>query len=183
VLVVSDGVLSLPGAMLAHNADPAVRAAWLKDMFLPPDVLEWALNVVMVRSGGRTILIDAGGGGEYPDFPRTGRLGLRREAAGMRDRRGAHRDGHGPLWRAARRRGEGAAASGPAGPRGGRRGRVLGVARFLPRLHAAGVPGRASADGQAVLERVPQPAADVRERVRGGAGGGRRTHRRPHPRA
>ena len=29
VLVVSDGVLSLPGAMLAHNADPAIRAAWL----------------------------------------------------------------------------------------------------------------------------------------------------------
>ena len=28
VLVVSDGVLSLPGAMLGHNADPAVRAAW-----------------------------------------------------------------------------------------------------------------------------------------------------------
>src|SRR5262245_11490005 len=53
VLVVGDGVLSLPGAMLAHNADPAVRAAWLKDMFLPPDVLEWALNVVVVRSGGR----------------------------------------------------------------------------------------------------------------------------------
>jgi hypothetical protein len=40
VMVVSDGVLSLPGAMLAHNADPSVRAAWLKDMFLPPDVLE-----------------------------------------------------------------------------------------------------------------------------------------------
>ena len=30
VLVVSDGVLSLPGAMLGHNADPAVRAAWLR---------------------------------------------------------------------------------------------------------------------------------------------------------
>jgi hypothetical protein len=29
VLVVSDGVLSLPGAMLGHNVDPAVRAAWL----------------------------------------------------------------------------------------------------------------------------------------------------------
>jgi hypothetical protein len=53
VLVVSDGVLSLPGAMLGHNADPAVRAAWLEDMFLPPDVLEWALNVVVVRSGSR----------------------------------------------------------------------------------------------------------------------------------
>src|SRR5262249_46515607 len=60
VLVVSDGVLTLPGAMLGHNVDPAVRAAWLKDMFLPPDVLEWALNVVVVRSGDRTILIDAG---------------------------------------------------------------------------------------------------------------------------
>ena len=29
VLVVSDGVLPLPTAMLAHNVDPAVRAAWL----------------------------------------------------------------------------------------------------------------------------------------------------------
>ena len=63
VLVVSDGVLSLPGAMLGHNVDPAVRAAWLEDMFLPPDVLEWALNAVVVRSSGRTILIDAGIGG------------------------------------------------------------------------------------------------------------------------
>ena len=83
VLVVSDGVLSLPGAMLGHNADPAVRAAWLNDMFLPPDVLEWALNVVVVRSGGRTILVDAGMGVEFPDLPRAGRLAQRLEAAGI----------------------------------------------------------------------------------------------------
>src|SRR5215468_6222106 len=83
VMVVSDGVLSLPGVMLGHNADPAVRAAWLKDMFLPPDVIEWGLNVVVARSGGRTILIDAGIGGEYPDFPRAGLLALRLEAAGI----------------------------------------------------------------------------------------------------
>src|SRR5262245_32037080 len=83
VLVVSDGVLSLPGAMLGHNVDAAVRAAWLKDMFLPPDVLEWALNVVLVRSGGRTILIDAGMGVEFPDLPRVGRLIQRLEAAGI----------------------------------------------------------------------------------------------------
>src|SRR5262245_6417291 len=84
VLVVSDGVLSLPGAMLAHNADPAVRAAWLKDMFLPPDVLEWALNVVVVRSGGRTILIDAGLGAD-PDLnlPRAGQWARRLEVAGI----------------------------------------------------------------------------------------------------
>jgi hypothetical protein len=53
VMVVSDGVLSLPPAMLGHNADPAVRAAWLDNMFLPQDLLEWALNAVVVRSGGR----------------------------------------------------------------------------------------------------------------------------------
>src|SRR6187455_3664562 len=83
VLVVSDGVLSLPGAMLGHNADPAVRAAWLEDKFLPPDVLDWALNAVVVRSGGRTILIDAGLGMEYPDLPRAGKLAQRLEAVGI----------------------------------------------------------------------------------------------------
>jgi glyoxylase-like metal-dependent hydrolase (beta-lactamase superfamily II) len=83
VLVVSDGVLLLPGAMLAHNADPAVRAAWLKDMFLPPDAFDWALNVVVVRSGGQTILIDAGMGTEFPDLKRSGQLIHRLEAAGI----------------------------------------------------------------------------------------------------
>jgi glyoxylase-like metal-dependent hydrolase (beta-lactamase superfamily II) len=83
VMVVSDGVLSLPGAMLGHNVDPAVRAAWLEDMFLPPDVLEWALNVVVVRSGGRTILIDAGIGMEFQDLPRAGKLAHRLKAAGI----------------------------------------------------------------------------------------------------
>ena len=83
VTVVSDGVLSLPGAMLGHNADPAVRAAWLEDKFLPPDVLEWALNVVVVRSGGRTILVDAGIGAEFPDLKRAGQLVRRLEDAGI----------------------------------------------------------------------------------------------------
>ena len=52
VMVVSDGVLPIPAPVMAHNVDPAVRAAWLDDMFLPQDVLEWPLNVVLVRSGG-----------------------------------------------------------------------------------------------------------------------------------
>ena len=82
VMVVSDGVLTLPGAMLAHNAAPAVREAWLKDNFLPPDAFDWALNVVVVRSGGRTILIDAGMGTEFP-LPRAGQLIHRLEAAGI----------------------------------------------------------------------------------------------------
>jgi glyoxylase-like metal-dependent hydrolase (beta-lactamase superfamily II) len=83
VLVVSDGVLLLPGAMLAHNAEPAVRAAWLKDNFLPPDAFDWALNVVVVRSGRQTILIDAGMGAEFPDLKKAGRLVPRLEAAGI----------------------------------------------------------------------------------------------------
>jgi len=84
VMVVSDGVLSLPGAMLGHNVDPAVRGAWLENNFLPPDVLEWALNVVVVKSGDRTILVDAGLGAD-PDLnlPRAGRLIQRLEAAGI----------------------------------------------------------------------------------------------------
>jgi glyoxylase-like metal-dependent hydrolase (beta-lactamase superfamily II) len=84
VLVVSDGVLPLPTAMLAHNAEPAVRAAWLDDMFLPPDAFDWALNVVVARSGGQTILIDAGLGLDPNlDLPRAGQLVRRLEAAGI----------------------------------------------------------------------------------------------------
>ena len=84
VMVVSDGVLPIPAPVMAHNVDPAVRAAWLNEMFLPPDVLEWPLNVVVVRSGGRTILIDAGLGAD-PDLhlPRAGRLAQRLDAAGI----------------------------------------------------------------------------------------------------
>src|SRR5262245_63235145 len=73
VLVVSDGVLTLPGAMLAHNAEPAVRAAWLEDNFLPPDAFDWALNAVVVKRGGRTILVDAGMGEGF-SLPGAGRV-------------------------------------------------------------------------------------------------------------
>jgi len=167
VLVVSDGVLPLPTAMLGHNADPAIRAAWLNDMFLPPDAFDWALNVVVVRSGGRTILIDAGLGSDLDlHLPRAGQLIKRLEAAGI-DLTSVtdvvlthmHMDHIGGLLVDGvkdRLRPE------PADPRGGSRGQVLGVARFLPYRHAAGVPGRASVGRQAVRERVPQPAAAVR---------------------
>jgi glyoxylase-like metal-dependent hydrolase (beta-lactamase superfamily II) len=84
VTVVSDGVLPLPGALLGHNADPAVRTAWLEDKFHQPEMFEWALNVVVVRSGGRTILVDAGLGSD-PDLnlPRAGKLIQRLQAAGI----------------------------------------------------------------------------------------------------
>jgi hypothetical protein len=74
VLVISDGVVTPPAASMATNADPAVRAAWLDDMFLSHDAFDWALNAVVVRSGGQTILIDSGLGVEVPDFRRAGHL-------------------------------------------------------------------------------------------------------------
>jgi glyoxylase-like metal-dependent hydrolase (beta-lactamase superfamily II) len=84
VLVVSDGVLPLPTAMLAHNADPAVRAAWLDEMFLPPDAFDWPLNILVVRSGGRTILVDTGLGFDPDlDLSRAGQSIKRVEAAGI----------------------------------------------------------------------------------------------------
>lgn len=84
VLVVSDGVLPLPTKMLGHNADETARAAWLSDMFLPPDAFDWSLNAVVVRSGAQTILIDAGLGLD-PDLnlPRAGQLVRRLAAAGI----------------------------------------------------------------------------------------------------
>jgi glyoxylase-like metal-dependent hydrolase (beta-lactamase superfamily II) len=83
VLVISDGVLPITASTLATNADSADLAAWLEDMFLPPDITDWPLNVAVVRSGDRTILIDSGLGLEFPGFPRAGQLAMRLEAAGI----------------------------------------------------------------------------------------------------
>lgn len=82
-LVVSDGVLPLPAATMAINADPADLAKWLQNMFLPPDKFDWPLNVMMARSSGQTILIDAGLGGQFSGFPRAGQFPQRLEAAGI----------------------------------------------------------------------------------------------------
>lgn len=83
VMVVSDGVLPLSTSIMSTNADPADRDAWFKRMFLGPDDLDWALNVLVVRSGTQTILVDAGLGGQFPGFPRAGQFPKRLQAAGI----------------------------------------------------------------------------------------------------
>ena len=83
VLVISDGVLPLPTQTMSTNADPTARAAWFKEMFLGPDAFDWALNVLVVRSGEQVILVDAGLGGQFPGFPRAGQFPKRLEAAGI----------------------------------------------------------------------------------------------------
>ena len=83
VMVISDGVLPIPAVTMATNVASTDLAAWLSDMFLPPDMLDWPLNVAVVRSGDQTILIDSGLGTEFPDFPRAGQLAMRLDAAGI----------------------------------------------------------------------------------------------------
>lgn len=83
VLVISDGVLPITAKTMATNADTADFGNWLEDRFLPKDVLDWPLNVIVVRSGRLTILVDAGLGVEFPDFPRAGQTVNRLEAAGI----------------------------------------------------------------------------------------------------
>ena len=83
VLIISDGVLPLPTQTMSTNVDPAVRTAWFNTMFVGPEMFDWALNVAVIRSGGRTILVDAGLGTEFPGFPRAGQLVHRLEAAGI----------------------------------------------------------------------------------------------------
>ncbi|GAA0591666.1 MBL fold metallo-hydrolase [Kribbella sandramycini] len=83
VMVISDGVLPITATTMATNVAAPDLAAWLKDEFLPPEILDWPLNVAVVRSGDRTVLIDSGLGTEFPGFPRAGQLALRLEAAGI----------------------------------------------------------------------------------------------------
>jgi glyoxylase-like metal-dependent hydrolase (beta-lactamase superfamily II) len=83
VLVVSDGVLPLPTATMATNADPAALAVWLGHMFLPPDAFDLPLNVLVAKSGEQVILVDTGLGSQFPGFPRAGQTPHRLEAAGI----------------------------------------------------------------------------------------------------
>lgn len=83
VMVISDGVLPITASTMATNVAPADLSAWLKDMYLPPEITDWPLNVAVVRSGDRVILVDSGLGSEFPGFPRAGQLAMRLDAAGV----------------------------------------------------------------------------------------------------
>ncbi|GAB7067171.1 MBL fold metallo-hydrolase [Mycobacterium hodleri] len=83
VMVISDGMLPITASTLATNVAPADLTAWLKDMYLPPEITDWPLNVAVVRSADKTILVDSGLGSEFPGFPRAGQLSMRLDAAGI----------------------------------------------------------------------------------------------------
>lgn len=83
VIVVSDGVLPLATEIMSIDVEPEVRKAWFEDQFLGAESFDWGLNVLVIRTGGRTILVDAGLGGEFPGFERAGMFPKRLKAIGI----------------------------------------------------------------------------------------------------
>ncbi len=146
-------------------------------MFLPPDAFDWALNVVVVRSGDQTILIDAGLGLD-PDLhlPRAGQLIKRLKAAGI-DLESVtdvvlthmHMDHVGGLLvdgvkEQLRPR--------PADPRGGRRKSNSGSRPISPHTAMpAGFPDALRATAKRFMKEYRSQSAAVRRGARGSAGG------------
>ncbi|KWF56008.1 MBL fold metallo-hydrolase [Burkholderia pseudomultivorans] len=83
VVLISDGVLPLPTSTMSTNVSEADRNAWFDGRFLQRDMFDWALNIALVRSGERLILIDSGVGDGFAYFTRAGQSMMRLESAGI----------------------------------------------------------------------------------------------------
>ncbi|MEN7527428.1 MBL fold metallo-hydrolase [Cupriavidus sp. DL-D2] len=83
VVLISDGVLPLPTSTMSTNVSESDRNQWFDDRFLQRDMFDWALNIALVRSGDRLILVDSGVGDGFEYFSRAGRSVMRLETAGI----------------------------------------------------------------------------------------------------
>jgi glyoxylase-like metal-dependent hydrolase (beta-lactamase superfamily II) len=83
VVLISDGILPLPTSTMSTNVSEADRNEWFDGHFLQRDMFDWALNIALVRSGDRLILIDAGVGDGFEYFTRAGQSVMRLESAGI----------------------------------------------------------------------------------------------------
>ncbi|NOV26485.1 MBL fold metallo-hydrolase [Cupriavidus necator] len=83
VVLISDGILPLPTSTMSTNVSQADRNEWFDGRFLQRDMFDWALNIALVRSGERLILIDSGVGDGFEYFTRAGRSVMRLETAGI----------------------------------------------------------------------------------------------------
>ncbi|KWA20468.1 MBL fold metallo-hydrolase [Burkholderia territorii] len=83
VVLISDGVLPLPTSTMSTNVSEADRNEWFDGRFLQRDMFDWALNIALVRSADRLILIDSGVGDGFEYFTRAGRSVMRLESAGI----------------------------------------------------------------------------------------------------
>ncbi|MEM5367687.1 MBL fold metallo-hydrolase [Paraburkholderia azotifigens] len=83
VVLISDGILPLPTSTMSTNVSEADRNDWFDGRFLQRDMFDWALNIALVRSGDRLILIDSGVGDGFEYFTRAGQSVMRLESAGI----------------------------------------------------------------------------------------------------
>lgn len=83
VVLISDGLLPLPTSTMSTNVSEADRNVWFDGRFLQRDMFDWALNIALVRSGDRLILIDSGVGDGFEYFTRAGQSVMRLETAGI----------------------------------------------------------------------------------------------------
>ncbi|MEH2504036.1 glyoxylase-like metal-dependent hydrolase (beta-lactamase superfamily II) [Bradyrhizobium sp. AZCC 1578] len=81
VTVLNDGFFTLPSAMLATNLAEAELKEFVKANHLGTDTVRAQMNVVLVNTGDRRVLIDSGRGGSPQ--PTTGRLAASLQAAGI----------------------------------------------------------------------------------------------------
>jgi hypothetical protein len=81
VTVLSDGSFSAPSPLLATNLAEADLKEFVKANHIGADTFRTQINIVLVNTGDRAVLIDAGSGG-WPQ-PTTGRLAASLQAAGI----------------------------------------------------------------------------------------------------
>jgi glyoxylase-like metal-dependent hydrolase (beta-lactamase superfamily II) len=81
LIVLSDGHLVVPTAMLARNVGGSELAAYLASVGFGRERVHFHINVALIRAGDEHILIDAGSGGTWE--PTAGRLVDSLEAAGI----------------------------------------------------------------------------------------------------
>jgi glyoxylase-like metal-dependent hydrolase (beta-lactamase superfamily II) len=81
ITVLSDGSFTLPSPLLATNLTEAERKEFMKANYIGADTFRVQMNVVLVNTGDRKVLIDAGEGGSRQ--PTTGRLVASLQAAGI----------------------------------------------------------------------------------------------------
>jgi glyoxylase-like metal-dependent hydrolase (beta-lactamase superfamily II) len=81
VTVLNDGFFTLPSTLLATNLAEAELKEFVKANYLGADTVRAQMNVVLVNTGDRRVLIDAGRGGSPQ--PTTGRLAATLQAAGI----------------------------------------------------------------------------------------------------
>jgi glyoxylase-like metal-dependent hydrolase (beta-lactamase superfamily II) len=84
ITVLSDGYFGLPAESFGTNVTEPERSAYYQSRLLPLDAISLPANPVVVHTGSRLVLVDAGTGATGEPPPSTGRLSASLAAAGIR---------------------------------------------------------------------------------------------------